>query len=286
MRGITPLLITLLIHSPILAQTGTVRVGGSDLLSDQVKVALQESLRAEGLGAQVTFEGSLAGWTEVASGDLECAIVAYRNTLPIESELENFAVAFQVAKLAVHRSNPLESIGYDALIGLFSESGTLANWGSLVTDPTWTNRQVRLGAMRSLDSMALEIFNAEVIKGDGLKRGIFYADNVENLINQFVQNQAALILLPAVEEGSNFRFLSVRSAADSPAYSPGPDNVLFGDYTLRLPFHIVLGRDLEGEQRAAILRAIVSDRVMDAFVAAHFMPIPETERNALLGVAD
>jgi hypothetical protein len=269
-----------------LVQSHASSIGGSDLFPDELQSAIRQAALAHGIDADMDFAGSLIGWQKLTAGQLDCAIVAYNETLPTDNAIEHFAVAFQVAKLAVHTSNPTESISYANLISAFAADGIVDSWRSLTDDAAWQNRQISLAAVRGGNAMALEIFNAEVVGDDNLKREIVFSTDTTAITNLFVQNQAVLAIVPAVAEGSNFRFLAVQQDASAPAYSPGADNVLFGDYGLRLPFHVAFREGIDPELRSSWMRALLSDEVTAALEAARFMPIPPTERNALLGTLD
>jgi hypothetical protein len=261
-------------------------IGGSDLFTAELQSAIHKAAQAHGIAADMTFDGSLIGWQKLSAGQLDCAIVAYNETLPTDNAVENFAIAFQVAKLAVHTSNPTQSISYANLVNAFRADRIIDSWRSLTDDPAWQNRQISLAAVRGGNSMALEIFNAEVVGDDNLKREIVFSTDATAITNLFVQNQALLAIVPAVTEGSNFRFLAVQRDPSAPPYSPGADNVLFGDYGLRLPFHVAFREGIDPELRSAWMQALLSDEVTAAMEAARFMPIPPTERNALLRTLD
>ncbi|MGA1205873.1 MAG: hypothetical protein ACO3ZW_08740, partial [Opitutales bacterium] len=56
----------------------------------------------------------------------------------------------------------------------------------------------------------------------------------------------------------------------------------YGDYPLRLPFVLVVKESVDAGTRAQLVQAIYSDSVHSAMVSAFYVPIPESEQQAVL----
>jgi len=126
--------------------TGTIRVGGSEIVTSAMLPALAETY--EGTHPDATFtistDGSGAGIRSLIADDLDIA-AASRVASPAELEqakVDNVdltsaesrhIVAVDVVTIAVHPSNPTTSLTYDQVIGIFC-TRAIDNWSFLGLD--------------------------------------------------------------------------------------------------------------------------------------------------------
>lgn len=263
-------------------QANALRAVASDLFSPALREAMRNTLSAGGLTVNFSFDGSFAGWQAMQAGNADFGILVTSDELRAPEQFDRIVLAFQVAKIAVHESNPIASLSFAQLRDIFVGGGGTNNWRVLLTDPAWSNRPMTFGAYRGFDSMVLELFRATVIQGDSLRRAMRFGASVEELMPLFLQNANAIVILPAVADARNFRFVPVQGSGQSEAYSPTVDNVYFGDYLLRMPFYLVFSPDIDPARKQDLIRLFYSDAMIAAFEAANFMSIPQTERDALL----
>ena len=263
-------------------------LAGSDLLGEPVREALQAELQKDGLDIDFSLEGSLLGVQALEAGNSDACILAVPDGQGEVLNLRNFPVAFQIVTFMVNSTSPVTEISYTQLAGLFGAKGTLDGWSSLTGNPDWASRKVSLWATRSENSIALEIFNAMVIGGGALKPTVRYVKGGdEAVLAVLVDDASALVVAPATfRENPAVRILAVKSGTERQAFTPSPDNVLFGDYPLRLPFHLVFKDGLSDEVVAKLVRAIYSPAVTTALQESSWMPIPETERRTILNQYD
>lgn len=268
---------------PVGASLHALVLTGSDLLSKDVRDAILTRLEAAGVDAVISFDGSLQGLRNLESGLVDASILALPETSDLQTSLRRFPLCYQIVACAVHQTNPLYEISYNDLVSLYEEKGLTDSWSSLVRDPSWANRKISLMAARRQNSIALELFNAKVLKGQRLKPAVRYVSGSdEALLASVVTDPAALVIMPAVELSGPVKYLAVKQTAEDQAYTPSIDNVFFGDYPLRLPFYLVVSDEMNEAAIGTLLEALYSETVTGAFESLNFLPVPEPEQRALL----
>ena len=261
-----------------------IRIAGSDLLEMRLTAALQEELRTVGIDADIDLTGSMLALEALSSGYADAAIVAVPDGSGQPGFSRQFGFAFQIVAFGVNQRNPLEELDYSQLGNIFKSSGSTETWTGLVESTRLQDRKINLWAARSDKVIALEIFNSVVLKGSPLKEYVRYDAQTEEQLMQVLRNDdAAIILIPNMSPTVDVRILAIKESGDAQSYTPTPDNVFYGDYPLRLPFQLIVGEGVSEQQLEALLKAIYSDRVTEALERAHYMPLPDLEREAALG---
>lgn len=257
-------------------------ISGSDLLSSSLQATIAQQLREEGIEAAFLLQGSL-----LASGDLEAAAAdAALLAVPAGEQpstgLRSYPFAFQVVTVGVHPSNPLREISYEQLAAVFSEDGGIDNWSQLVTGSDWRDRKISRIAYRMPGQITLEIFNAQVVRGS-FKADLRSVPASPTALGSAIFDDVSMIaLFPSLSDSTDLRMLAVKENADEQGYTPSADNVFYGDYTLRLPFVLVLSDAVAAEDAAAIIRALYSEPVTRALASEGYMPVSASERQAAL----
>lgn len=275
-RSLLPLILTLSLFPCLHAKP--LRVAGSDLL----RAPLQESLEAEarklGVEAKLEFSGSgpaLAGLAE--KPDL-LLLALPDETVP--AGYVGFPLAFQVVAVAVHDSNPTGEISMDQLESLYGEGGaqTIEQWGQIKEEGSWSNRQIVSSAIRQRDNLALEVFKALVLQGRPMKSSITFWESPEALFREVNQNPVVISLSPTTAAPSGVKILAVSKGKAERAFGPTPENVLFGDYPLRLAFYLLRPSGSVSGEQAALMRHLLSDAVAARLSEHLLMPLPAGER--------
>ena len=262
-------------------------LSGSDLLGPEIQAALRASLEEAGLEADIVFEGTLRGRQKLEAATVEAGIFALADEGADLGDFQVFPVGFQIAAFAVHVTNPVVELTYSQLAGIYQQAGLIANWAELTPAPEWRDRQISPWVARLENIVNLEVFNARVLKGTPLKPDVRSLNgDVEAMLSILIEDNAAILLLPHIRTGSVARFLAVKESDAGQAYTPSADNVYFGDYPLRLPFQLVVSAGLDRETTHALLKAVYSQRVTDALVAAYYLPVTESERRSILAQFD
>ena len=267
---------------PVQAAFG-LQIAGSDLLDDGIRNAIVDELQATGIEADVTLEGSLLGMEALQDGGVDACILAVPEGSGPVSSGKAYSFGFQIVAFAVNDNNPLNELDYRQLENLFRSNGTIENWSDLIPSDEWQDRKVNLYAARSGTAIPLEIFNSVVLRGSPLKAGMRYpALDSEQLMRTVANDASALMIIPNIKPVPGVRLLAVKADATAQSYKPSEDNVFYGDYPLRLPFQLVVSNEVDVTTLSVLLRTIYSDRVTQALVKAYYIPVPETERQAVL----
>jgi ABC-type phosphate transport system substrate-binding protein len=258
-------------------------ITGSDLLEGPLREALEQELVASGLEVDFSLDGSLLGLDALNEGTTDAAILAVPDEGEGAMSDTSFPFAYQLVVFAVHSSNPVSELTYQQLSDLYQNNGVLNDWADLTPDLDWRDRKVALWATRSSSSMALEIFNAVVLKGQALKDSVRYAPNdAEVLESILLEDPSALVAAPSIARSPSIRFLAIKQDDSGQAYTPSEDNVFFGDYPLRLPFYLVASESLEEEELMKLVKAIYSPVVTQALKSASYLPVSSAEQQSLL----
>lgn len=257
-------------------------MSGSDLLGGAFREALQLGLEESGLPVDLTFEGSLLGLRELEAGRVQAALLAMPDGFGRTTHRQ-YLLAFQAVAVAVHATNPLAELTYPQLANLYRDNGTLNDWSDMTDDPAWRDRKIALYASRRSNSVALELFNALVLKGERLKPSVRYRDDDRSGLAALVaEDPTALLLLPVMEPQGAMKLLAVKPSQESQAYTPSRDNIFYGDYPLRLPFYLVVADSLPPEVVGRLLAVLYSAEVTAALVGDDMSPVPEPEQEAIL----
>jgi len=288
MRQLLHLTTVFLIILAGLSPARALELAGSDLLGEPVRDALRTEMEKAGLETSLVFEGSLLGLEALQSGEADACLVAIPDGRGEPLNLRSFPVAFQIVTFLVNSACPATEISFDQLANLYRINGTVDGWSSLTSDPDWSSRKVSLWAARGGNSVALEIFNAMVLGGNALKPTVRYnSGDTRDLVTILQDDASAMVVAPATfGDLPSVRTLAVKSGTSRQAYTPSPDNVLFGDYPLRLPFNLLVSQDLNEGDLVKLVRAVYSEPVMEAFRKTNWMPIPDTERRTILAQYD
>ena len=236
-----------------------ITIAGSDLLVPAIQEALQEQLAAAGLDADLSFGGSLLAMEQLQDGTADAAILAIPDGDGTMPGGRTFPFCFQVVAFAVHATNPVSELTYQQLTSIYEKDGVLSNWSDLTAALEWRDRKIAFWDVRSKSAITLEIFNAVVLKGRPLKDGVRYSVNdAEQIQSLIMENPSAMMAVPAISLTPSIRFLGIKKDESGQAYTPSGDNVLFGDYPLRLPFYLAVQDSVSGDdtERQSLLTSL------------------------------
>lgn len=259
-----------------------ITLAGSDLLVPDIQDALLEQLEAAGLEVEISFEGSLIALKDLQDGTADAAIIAVPDSESSPGG-RTFPFCFQVVAFAVHATNPVTELTYGQLTSIYERDGVINDWADLTPALDWRDRKIALWAVRSKSAITLEIFNAVVLQGRPLKDAVRYSTNdTEELQSIVMGDPSALMAVPAIPLTPSLRFLGIKREETGQAYTPSEDNVLFGDYPLRLPFYLAVQDSLSDAELSKLVKAIYSPQVTAALRSVNYLPVPSTEQQSLL----
>lgn len=265
-----------------------ITIFGTDLFSEAIVERINESLMLEGHEVELQFEGSLAAREALDAGRAQAVLLA----LPDPSErfpasLSRYPVCSQIAALVVHESNPIRQLGIADIAGMFAMSGTLLNWGQLTDDPSWQDRKIALYKADSAAALAEELFSAMALNHEDTKASLRSTSADPVAIAAIVSDDpSAIVLVDSLSVGKPARYLAVAPEPGRQGYSPTPDNIFFGDYALRLPFELLVTPALPEPVLKSLLSALYSSAIDEALRSSGFIPIPNAERDSILGSLD
>jgi ABC-type phosphate transport system substrate-binding protein len=259
-----------------------IRMAISDLLAETLDEPLQTFRERSGTNLLIDDIGSLPAIDRLRSDEIDLAIVA----LPDEQsapgdEFRVLPFAYETAVIAVNEANPMNELNLAFLGGIFGadEEFSFNTWGEMGL-PGWGTRNIKPAAATAEQSIALELFKYTVFEGTAMKPGVAMLRDSE--VEDFLRADAASVaILSRAPEGEGIKVLMVSQGGDAPAFGPTEDNVHFGDYPIRLGFHLAFNPG-DMEKLKPIIRELLGDVVADELRADGFVALPETVRRKLL----
>ena len=266
--------------------TGAVRMACSDLLSSSAVEIIEASLSEAGIEAKVTRMGSMLALEALRKGEIDTIIVARPEAGRVEDGEDGIPVAYQVVTVVVHESNPIRSLSIEQLGNIFAEGGNLEEWGRLGGTDQWSSRRITAHALRQPESIGLELFKQLAVGPRPLRSNVRFGSHPQAVLSRIAEDPAAVGVLSGTPSGNRVRTLFISEETGGQAYSPTPDNVMFGDYSLRLPFYLLTSEGISDEAERAVKLAVFGDAFAEVLEASGLMPPPERERRDRLMEAE
>lgn len=263
-------------------QAEEIRIAASDLLAEHVAPVIDAYSEEYDVDVSVEGIGTLPALERLRSNEVELAIIA----VPVgqdapRDEFRIYPFAYDAAVIVVNKNNPITEISLPYLGGIYgsNEESNFNSWGDLGISG-WGGRNIKPMAAPLEDSISLELFRSSVLSQGALKSSLVMVkdDEVERLIDN---DSSAIAILSRLPENEDLRTLLISDAQDTPAYSPTPDNIHFGDYPIRLPFYVVYHARDEAEV-APILRVLLDDAIAESLNENYFFALPQTVRRKLI----
>ncbi|KAF0093343.1 MAG: ABC-type phosphate transport system periplasmic component-like protein [Puniceicoccaceae bacterium 5H] len=257
---------------------------GSDLLQPVLQDALQQFSADSGVPVELDMQGSNPALEAVESGDAPLALVALPRGERPPQDLESSPFAFLVTVVAVHRDNPVTEMSYNDLIEAFGRDGVAESWDAFVDEGgAWSVRKLSQHVVGGTNTVGQEIFKVEVLGDREMRSGVKSHPSLDAFVNETHDNLNVLAIIPTTRLPESLRAVPVAEGNSDRAFSPSPENALYGDYPLQLPFYLVYRRDFastsEGKE---LLRFLFSDDLAEVLSEADLLPLIESERQERL----
>ena len=267
-----------------------IHVRGSDLLQTAIGEPLTRYAQQAHLAMDVDMRGSIAALSGLKSGTVQLAIVdAPPGTLPAPKEYTAIPLCFAADYVIVNAENPLNALDMGQIAAVFGSTKRSATiWGDLRAPADWAARPIFACTTSTDDGVALEMFKNEALGTSELLPTIRIMPTAHDLI-KVVADTPAAIGVCAYDPGPPNKVLLLAKLPDSSSISapvpnaarPTAENLLSGDYPLRLPFYIVF-RPEDKTRVLPLIRLLLGDEYAAHLTAEHFIPVPDTIRNRSL----
>lgn len=263
-------------------QAQEVRLSVSDLLHPLLAPVLEAQAEADGPEVLAISQGSILAQGALERGEVAAALVAWPEGSTVPAGYVSLPYCFQVAVIAVHRSNPLTQLDLDEARALYGSGSSLSRWGELGLEGIWSTRQINLNALRQSGGLALELFKVVVLQVEDMRASVNYYRDFNDMMVRLLEDNGAVVLAPTNRLPDYAKPVQLSARANSPAFPPTDENVLYGDYILRLPFHLLLPANLGSEDLRRVVALLYSDTTAEALVEAFYLPLPESERRSYI----
>lgn len=278
---------TLLLGAPLLLALTSlsaqpIRIVGSDLLAPVLAETFESFAGAEGAPElDLAMDGSSDGRRDLDNGEADLAILAIPDDREKPEGYELAPLTFKTVLIVVNASNPVDALSLQELRRIYSVRGgaVMESWSELTDVPSWSTRNIDAYAIRQRSDLALELFSYAALDGARTRPSVLIRETPRELIETVSDNSAAIAVVPYLPLPERVKVLSIKDAEGSSelAYSPSRDNILFGDYPLRLPFYLVY-RAEDAVRLRPLLLALLSDETAAKLERSYFMAAPQSER--------
>lgn len=214
----------------------TLRIGGSETLTQRLIPALADSFRRgrSDVAVEVVPAGSSEGFAELLDGEVDLA-AATRPALASEEEQakvlgfslhgpeSRHLLGVDVVAVAVHPSNPTESLTYDQVIGIFCNR-SVDSWSFLGLE----DRPVKV-LSRAPDSGTRALFEDFFCGPRGIDESVPVADAAQ--IAAALRDDPDTIAFVSLSEGVG-KLVGLRPEPTAPPVRPSQQNIIRGAYPL------------------------------------------------------
>lgn len=259
------------------------RVVGSDLLGLSLASGLENYAQRSDKPVAVTFAGSYSGWRQLQTGGADLSLL----TFPPGQELPAppyvcLPFAFHLAVVLVSESLPLGQLSFPRLAGIFGTTGgpNVLRWSDLDLAGDWAARSVSPYVLDSRASLATATFRHVVLQGGRLKPTVTRHDTLDGLLHGLAQAKGDGIALAAQLPAATrqLKVLPISREEEGVAFSPTPENVFRGDYSLSWPVYLVFRR-ADARRLFPLLRYLLGEETAKLCNEAGLVPLPAAVRN-------
>lgn len=269
------------IGSTLVIHGDGIRIGGSDLLKGVLPDIIEGYSGNDTFRFELDLVGSHLAEEKLRSGEVDLAIVALPEEQNISEEgIEKLIFSYQVAVLAVNKTNPIESISLKELRTVFGvyPDLTAIRWSELGLAAGWGLGEVQPAVLSDGHSISFALLKNKVTVTEFNPKIRIFKDKAQ-LRQNLLKNHFSLGVLPGLPFEKELKVLPVAEGEDHYAFEPSEQNIFYGDYPFRLPFYI-----LYAPQRGVkdplkfLLRMLYSDHAADTLRKHSFVPLPKNVR--------
>jgi len=268
------------------ASTGLIRVGGSDLLETVIGEPLTRYAKQARLNIIVDMIGSPPAMDGLKSGDIQLAIVAVPvGQKPAPDGFKAIPFCFAVDYVIVNQANPLTALNLRQLSGIFGNgSENINSWSQLKLSGDWASRPITGYATSDEDGIVVEMLKYLALNRQPLRSNIHILTTPDDVIKSVAssENGQNAIGVCGYDPGPPNKVLLISpdktATVSKDAVRPTPENIFNGDYPLRLPFYLIYN-PADQARVLPLVRLLLGDTYAARLSDAHFIPLPDTERN-------
>lgn len=264
------------------AEQNEFKVVGSDLLQHALEKPFMEYAEGqEEWSVSLDLFGSIPALNQLEAGDADLAVVAIPDdsTKP-SSEYQMVPFAFQVAMVVVNEVNPMEELNFSQLEGIYGINSEVnyARWNEIGLTGVWSNRPIQAMALNKNESVVFELFKYKALNRSPLKATVILATTEREIYDAMSSDAGTIAVVDRAPTGDGFKVLAISSGAQGEfGFGPTPENVFYGDYSMRLPIYLVF-KEENKQKIKEILHFLLSKSLAETIGKKGFMPLPENVR--------
>jgi len=253
-----------------------IKVSGSRTLTELLFPRLVRGHQAErgDLEFEVNAGGSAHGFQQLLAGEVDFAATSRRcmpaeqeqalaNGYDLESESSRHLAAVSVVVLSVHPDNPLTSMTYDQIIGIYC-SHEITDWSEFGLEPA-PIRAITRGPLSGTRALFEDFFCGP----SGIHSKVEVSDAAG--ISAALQDDPSSLGFATLADGEGVP-LGIRPTAEARPVFPNQLNVIRGSYPLYNDLYLNTAGEPD-DAAASLLRWIVSPGGQEVVDEARFVPL-------------
>ncbi len=264
------------------AQSGEVKLVGSDLLGASFKRAVQQFAEQNEIAVPVDLAGTRLGREGLRSSVSTVAILSARDGEAIK-EAGWVALPFAYCTLVVvaPRGLPVNQLDFSQLSAIYgsSEASTQLRWGEFGALGEWRGRTILPKIVGPKVSIAHDLMRYTILRTPTFKSTVEELPTTAQVLAKLKTNDGALGILPNLPaDNPELKVLLLTRDTGGVAFGPTPENVHTGDYPVRLPLYLVFQR-AEAPNLSRVLKFLLSEDTAEALKVDGIVPLPRSVRN-------
>ncbi len=277
------LLFTLLLAAVPLHAADFVVVG-SDLLGEKFSPALTAVALRAGLTLKLQLTGSRAGLDALQAGQADLALLVFApQEKPPGAPFVMRPVAYHTVVAIVPAGLPLEQVSFAQLRAIYCASEgdqPPKNWADLGVP--LSNEWAHLGVNPVISGpgggLAYDLFRHMVLPSPGLRTVVTVESDGPAALNRLVGGANGVAIVAALPPGrKDLKALSVSRGTRDVPFPPTAENIVSGDYPIRLPLQAVFRADA-AKRLLPLLRLLHGDAAAALWLDAQLVPLPASAR--------
>ena len=265
----------------ICAQSGEIRITGSDIIGEKIIPELKRDFDALGVKVSIDMHGSRDAILDLSQKRSDIAIAAFLDGDTLPKDKVCVPYAHQIAVIIVNSGNPIEEISFDQLSRVFGSTGEkIEKWQAFGLNNEVALRNISPMAVQPRENVTLELFKAKVLGGANIAAAFGNNLSSADIVKSVSNTVNAIAIVSSVPSNKSVKALGVSASLMNPQYfKPTPENVHNGDYPLTMHFYLVYNKE-DAKKLRPVIQELFSDAIADKLAEGNFVPAPKNFRKS------
>ena len=254
----------------------TLRLNFTDLWSALPLDSLSSYADSHAIQLESDFVGSLLAIDRLQAGQLDAALLALPSIDDFDLTAYSVqAVAYTAARIHVHRDNPIQEIGYEALQAIFDGDTVerLTRWDQIIEDASFMG-PIRPYIVGDKTSIVADLLRYRVFP-DGQYAADIPLVTKQAYLETVLSEPNSLCILPFDPQKDPSKSLNIRTKAGTAAFELNAHNLYYNDYSIAFTYYLVCQTDAIAEK---LLPYFFSQQFVELITSHGHHALPEFAR--------